>query len=251
MPIIATHDLRRSDVPYGRFDWDTFSEFALTFDPFSEPAEEYEQVQASATPSDAWTATAIRYFLYCWQRIGNNQGQLTPEGIKLVLTACSVLRDKIPRDGCYLNAGSAPTPDPRHRGCDMQAATLLEFYIPVRRGMMNQMQAFYGDVLDFATDGSRFMVNNIVGVYGQLQYSTVNIDPGKNAIFKFHIPTDFPEYCVSLRDRGARFESILETPGGYAAKIFDPCGNSIWVWCDSFDSSTSVDLSTWEAYRRL
>jgi len=251
MPIIATRDLRRRDVPCGLFDWVIFSEFALTFDPFSEPAEEYEQVQASATPSDVWSAAAIRYFLYCWQRIGNNQGRLTPEGIKLVLSACSVLRDKVPRDGCNLDAGSALVSDLRHRGCDMQGATVLELYIPVRRGMMNQMQAFYGDVLGFAIDGSRFIVNDIAGVYGQLQYSTVNIDPGKNALFQFHISTDFPEYCVSLRDRGARFESILETPGGYAAKIFDPCGNSIWVWCDSFDSSTNVDLSTWEAYWRL
>jgi len=95
MIIIATRDLSRGDVPQRDFNWSTFSKFALTFDPLSEAKEEFNQVPASATPSDTWTAVALRYFLYSWQRIGNNQGGLKPEAIDKVQAALSILRSKI------------------------------------------------------------------------------------------------------------------------------------------------------------
>jgi hypothetical protein len=95
MTTIATRDLRKGDVPQGKFDWSTFSKFALTFDPLSEATDEFNQVPASATPSNTWTAVALRYFLYCWQRIGNNQGGLRPEAIDKVQAALSILRSKI------------------------------------------------------------------------------------------------------------------------------------------------------------
>lgn len=95
MTIIATPDLSKGDVPQGDFNWSTFSKFALTFDPLSEATDEFNQVPASATPSDTWTAVALRYFLYCWQRIGNNQGGLKPEAIDKVQAALSILRSKI------------------------------------------------------------------------------------------------------------------------------------------------------------
>ena len=95
MTIIATHDLSKGDVPQGDFNWSTFSKFALTFDPLSETTDEFNQVPAGATPSDTWTAVALRYFLYCWQRIGNNQGDLKPEEIDKVQAALSILRSKI------------------------------------------------------------------------------------------------------------------------------------------------------------
>jgi hypothetical protein len=69
--------------------------FALTFDPISEATDESDQVPANATPSDTWTAVALRYFLYCWQRIGNNQERLRPEAIDKVLIALSILRSKV------------------------------------------------------------------------------------------------------------------------------------------------------------
>lgn len=95
MTTIATCDLRKADVPQGKFNWITFSEFALTFDPLSEASGEFNQVPASAEPSDTWTAVALRYFLYCWQRIGNNQGGLRPEAIDAVQAALNILRAKI------------------------------------------------------------------------------------------------------------------------------------------------------------
>ena len=95
MTTIATRDLRKGDVPQGDFDWPKFAKFALTFDPLSEGTDELNQVPASATPSDTWTAGALRYFLYCWQRIGNNQGRLRPEAIIKVQAALSILRSKL------------------------------------------------------------------------------------------------------------------------------------------------------------
>lgn len=78
MIIIATRDLSKGDVPRGDFNWSKFSKFTLTFDPLSEAKDEFNQVPASATLSDTWTAVTLRYFLYCWQRSGNNQGELKP-----------------------------------------------------------------------------------------------------------------------------------------------------------------------------
>lgn len=95
MTIIATRDLSKGDVPQGDFNWSTFSKFALTFDPLSEATDEFDQVPARATPSDTWTAVTLRYFLYCWQRIGNNQGELKPEAIGKIQAALSILRSKI------------------------------------------------------------------------------------------------------------------------------------------------------------
>lgn len=95
MTTIATRDLCKDDVPQGNFKWSIFSEFALTFDPLSEATDECDQVPASATPSDTWTAVALRYFLYCWQRIGNNQGGLRPEAIDKVQTALNILHSKV------------------------------------------------------------------------------------------------------------------------------------------------------------
>lgn len=34
------------------------------------------------------------------------------------------------------------------------------------------------------------------------------------------------------------------------ASIFDPCDNSILIGCESFESSTNVELSSWDEYRR-
>jgi len=95
MTTIATRDLSKGDVPQGNFNWSTFSKFALTFDPLSEATDDFDQVPASGIPSDTWTAVALRYFLYCWQRIGNNQGGLSPEAIDKVQAALSILRSKI------------------------------------------------------------------------------------------------------------------------------------------------------------
>lgn len=95
MTTIETRDLRKDDVPEGNFNWSIFSKFALTFDPISEATDERDQVPASAIPSDTWTAVALRYFLYCWQRIGNNQGSLRPEAIDKIQTALSILRSKV------------------------------------------------------------------------------------------------------------------------------------------------------------
>ncbi|WUR12182.1 hypothetical protein E7V67_021135 [[Empedobacter] haloabium] len=95
MATISTQNLRRSDVPLEKCNWYTFSEFALTFDPMVETKDESDQLPASATPCDISTAVALRYFLYCWQRIGNNQGGLTPEAFEKVQTALHILRTKV------------------------------------------------------------------------------------------------------------------------------------------------------------
>lgn len=116
--------------------------------------------------------------------------------------------------------------------------------------MMKQMRRFYGEILHFTIDGSEYLVNNIISVRGQLQYSSVKIDREKNPIFQFNIARNFPEYCIALRNQGVHFEFVAMTPGGYIAKIFDPCGNSMLIECGSFESSSEVDLSSWDEYRR-
>lgn len=95
MKTIATADLVQTDVPQGNFSWRTFSTFALTFDPLSEATDEFSQISAYATPSGTWAIVQLRYFLYCWQRIGNNQGGLMPEAVDKVQAALSILRAKI------------------------------------------------------------------------------------------------------------------------------------------------------------
>lgn len=95
MTTIATQDLRKHHVPQGNFNWSTFSNFALTFDPLFEATDQSSQVPASAIPSDTWSAVTLRYFLYCWQRIGNNQGGLRPEAIDKVQAALTILHSTI------------------------------------------------------------------------------------------------------------------------------------------------------------
>ncbi len=92
---IATQNLCKDDLPMGIFNWSRFSEFALTFDPISETIDELNHVPVSATPFDKWSVLTLRYFLYCWQRIGNNQGGLPTDAIDKVQTALTILRAKI------------------------------------------------------------------------------------------------------------------------------------------------------------
>ena len=132
----------------------------------------------------------------------------------------------------------------------MDSDKVVVLFIPVRKGMMEQMKAFYGDTLGFTINRSQFLVNNIEAVRDQLQYPEVKIDPAKNPIFQFNLASDFPEYCISLRQLGVRFDFLAMTPGGYMARIFDPCDNSILIGCESFESSTGVDLSSWDEYWR-
>ncbi|MDN4038734.1 hypothetical protein [Massilia sp. YIM B02443] len=93
--MIATSDLSKNDVPEGDFNWSAFSKFALTFDPLSETTDESNQASAGTTPSNTWSAAALRYFLYCWQRIGNNQGGLSLAESDKVQAALCMLRTKI------------------------------------------------------------------------------------------------------------------------------------------------------------
>jgi|GEM_PF-6558603 len=103
MTRIATHNPRKADVPQGSFNWPTFSEFALTFDPLSEAKDELNHTAVNAKPSDIWTTVELRYFLYCWQRIGNNRDDLEPEGIEKIQAALSILHAKIQIDNRNLN----------------------------------------------------------------------------------------------------------------------------------------------------
>lgn len=132
----------------------------------------------------------------------------------------------------------------------MDSDKVIVLFIPVRKRMMTQMETFYGDVLRFTIQEGKFLLNNMEAVRGQLQYSDVYIDPERNPLFQFNIISDFPEYCISLRQQGVRFDFVAMTPGGYMAKIFDPCENSILIWCESFESSSDVGLSSWDEYRR-
>lgn len=138
----------------------------------------------------------------------------------------------------------------QHQRDDMEEDEVITIFIPVSKGMMAQMKNFYGQILRFTINGSEFLVNNIRTVRGQLQYSEIKIDPSKNPLFKFNIKNDFPEYCMSLREQEVHFDFLAMTPGGYMASIYDPCGNSILVGCDSFENSTNVDLTSWDEYRR-
>jgi len=104
---------------------------------------------------------------------------------------------------------------------DIKSDKLVVIFIPVRKGMMDEMKTFYGDVLSFTIYGSEFLVNNIVNIRGQLQYSEIKIDIAKNSLFQFNIESDFPKYCISLRQQGVVFNLLAMTPGGYMAEIMD------------------------------
>jgi len=106
---------------------------------------------------------------------------------------------------------------------DIKSDKLVVIFIPVRKGMMEEMKTFYGDVLSFTIYGSEFLVNNIANIRGQLQYSEIKIDIAKNSLFQFNIESDFPEYCISPRQQGVVFNLLAMTPGGYMAEIMDPC----------------------------
>jgi len=108
---------------------------------------------------------------------------------------------------------------------DIKNDKLVVIFIPVRKGMMEEMKTFYGDVLSFAIYGSEFLVNNIETIRGQLQFSEITTDIAKNSLFQFNIESNFPEYCVSLRQQGVVFNLLAMTPGGYMAGIIDPCNN--------------------------
>lgn len=133
---------------------------------------------------------------------------------------------------------------------NIKSDKLVVIFIPVRKGMMEEMKTFYGDVLSFTIYGSEFLVNNIENIRGQLQYSEITIDIAKNSLFQFNIERNFPEYCISLRQQGVVFDLLAMTPGGYMAKIMDPCNNSILIGCDSFENNGNVDISDWNEYRR-
>ncbi len=117
--------------------------------------------------------------------------------------------------------------------------------------MMEQMETFSGDVLRFTIHQITFLLSNIEAVRGQLQYSDVYLDPERDPLFQFNIISDFPEYRKSLRQQGVHFDFAAMTPGGYMAKIFAPCDNSILIWCDSFENSSNVSLTSWDEYRRF
>lgn len=132
----------------------------------------------------------------------------------------------------------------------MENDKVLTLFIPVRKGMMQQMKAFYGGKLNFMLDGSAFLINNIPNIRGQLQYSQVDIDAEKNPLFQFNLVNNFPDYCGSLRDQGVHFDFVAMTPGGYIGKLVDPSGNSLLIACDSFESSSNVDITSWNEYKR-
>jgi len=138
----------------------------------------------------------------------------------------------------------------QHQRDNMERDKIIVLFIPVKKGMMEKMKAFYGNILGFRTEEGEFFINNISTVRGQLQYSEVKIDPLKNPLFQFNITVEFPEYCMVLRNQKVNFEFVVMTPGGYMAKILDPCDNSILIECDSFENSTDIDLSSWAEYQR-
>lgn len=66
---------------------------------------------------------------------------------------------------------------------DITSDKLVVIFIPVRKGMMEKMKTFYGDVLSFTIYGGEFLANNIENIRGQLQYSEITIDIAKNSLF--------------------------------------------------------------------
>lgn len=95
MATIPTHELRLSDIPKEKFQWCVFTQFALTCDPLSEIIKESDQKDPGSIPSCTWTVVALRYYLYCWQRIGNNQDGLLQDDIDKVQQAMRILRAKV------------------------------------------------------------------------------------------------------------------------------------------------------------
>lgn len=77
--LIATENLRTSDLPSGRMNWHKFSFFALTFDPRVEHLTADELVQiGEKVPNENHNVKVLRAYLYNWQRIWNNTTEEAP-----------------------------------------------------------------------------------------------------------------------------------------------------------------------------
>jgi hypothetical protein len=92
--IIATVDLKKEDIPR-IFKWPSFSKFATTFDPLIEAQDLKNQLPTTENPTQENSLVALRYFLYCWQRIGNNQGGLDIKTAQKIQLALDLLREKV------------------------------------------------------------------------------------------------------------------------------------------------------------
>lgn len=85
---IATENLRYSELPQGRMNWEKFSSFALTFDPRKENLNPDELAQiGEKVPSANHNIKVLRAFLYNWQRIWNNHTTEPPTSFFVEVSA--------------------------------------------------------------------------------------------------------------------------------------------------------------------
>lgn len=98
MTIIRTTDLCKRDLPIGKINWKTFSDFALTFDPINELLSELElQTISKMAPDQSHGINELRGFLYNSQRIWNHRSD-DPDAKtwKTIESVIEWIRDKVP-----------------------------------------------------------------------------------------------------------------------------------------------------------
>lgn len=95
MKIINTSELNVNDIPE-KYEWSSFSKFALTFDPIHDSnASDFYIIKLDDTPNINDNIVSIRGYLYRLQRI-NNQDLVDEPGLdKKVMLAYSILISKL------------------------------------------------------------------------------------------------------------------------------------------------------------
>ena len=94
--IIATKDLKLSDLPRKNANWDIISSFALSWDPKVEIKDEKHQFSLDHLPNENSTIMEIRVYIYDQQRSWNHRtGEIDSKSLREIHQAIELLRSKL------------------------------------------------------------------------------------------------------------------------------------------------------------
>ena len=100
--IIATKDLKLSDLPRKDANWDLFTSFALTFDPRIELEDgnfPFSTYSIEQTPTEDSMISEIRLYLYSQQRWWNHQThEIDAKSLSKIHNVIEILRNKLKQD---------------------------------------------------------------------------------------------------------------------------------------------------------
>ena len=133
-------------------------------------------------------------------------------------------------------------------------------HIPMvrRRGMREEMDAFYEGVLSYERDSALGVLRvpghqnlAICFKYSNLLGENRRNQEDRLAIYEFSVEKNFPSFCQRLREHGVEFDMLAHTHGGYFARVLDPSGNLVEITSESVEDDFAVDISNWSVYRDI